>query len=299
MSSSRRSALGKGLSSLLPQTDAGKYEGDGPYFVCPLRDIKPNRYQPRKIMDDTALKQLADSISEKGILQPLVVREKKDGTGYELIAGERRMRAAKMAGLEEVPVLLKDVSRADRLELALIENIQRQNLNPLEEAEAYQRLLDEFSLTQEEVSKRVGKERSTVANFLRILQLPEFAKEDVAAGTITMGHARALLSLDDVEAMKSLRDEIIEKGLSVRQTEKYAKNRKQPKVSVGSSSSSPKNNTAAAEKLPESYCSALTNDLVRHLGTQAKIVQNGARGKIEIEYYSADDLERLLALIVK
>ena len=166
---SSRNVLGKGLGSLLPQVEDGKFDNEGPYFICPLNDIQPNHYQPRKAMDDAALQQLADSISEKGILQPLVVREKKDTNGYELIAGERRWRAAKIAGLDEVPVLVKEnVSKADRLELALIENIQRQNLNPLDEAEAYQRLLDEFNLKQEEVAKRVGKERSTVEHFANI-----------------------------------------------------------------------------------------------------------------------------------
>ena len=294
----RRSALGKGLSSLLPQSDLAKNAGEGPYFLCQLTDIEPNRYQPRQVMDDGALQQLADSISEKGILQPLVVREKKDGSGYELIAGERRWRAAKMAGLEQVPVLLRDVSRSDRLELALIENIQRQNLNPLEEAEAYQRLMNEFNLTQEEVSKRVGKERSTVANMLRILQLPDFAKEDVSIGLLSMGHARALLSLDSPDEMKALRDEIIEKGLSVRQVEKYAKSRKSShQKTIGHQQVT--TTTKPVAELSESYSTALTNDLVRYLGAKVKILQSGTRGKIEIEYYSADDLERLLALIIK
>lgn len=295
---SSRNVLGKGLGSLLPQMDSGKFENEGPYFVCPINDIQPNHYQPRKEMDDSALRQLADSIREKGILQPLVVREKKDGTGYELIAGERRWRAAKIAGLENVPVLVKDgVSKADRLELALIENIQRQNLNPLDEAEAYQRLLDEFNLKQEDVAKRVGKERSTVANTLRILQLPDFAKQDVATGALTMGHARALLSLDSKEDMKVLRDEIVEKGLSVRQVEKMAKSMKNKNHSPVSSAT--ETSKKVDGELPDSYCQALANDLVSHLGTKARILQNGARGKIEIEYYSFDDLERLLALVIK
>jgi len=290
---SSRNALGKGLGSLLPQTEIGGREG-GPYFICPLDEIQPNFYQPRKEMDDRALQQLSDSISEKGILQPLVVREKKDGTGYELIAGERRWRAARMAGLTEVPVIVKEVSKSDRLELALIENIQRQNLNPLEEAEAYNRLMSEFKLTQEEVSKRVGKERSTVANTLRVLQLPDFAKNDLATGALTMGHARALLSLDTVEEMRVLRDEIIDKGMSVRQAEKYVKSKKS-----NHKTQTVREKAATIDQLPDSYCTALTNDLVRYLGTKTRILQNGTRGKIEIEYFSADDLERLLALIVK
>ena len=290
----KRNGLGKGLSSLLPQ-ESENAGGDGPYLVCPLDDIEPNHYQPRKEMDDDALRQLAASIGEKGILQPLVVRPKEEG-GYELIAGERRWRAARLAGLQEVPVLVKDVSHSDRLELALIENIQRQNLNPMEEAEAYYRLMTEFSLTQEEVAKRVGKERPTVANTLRLLQLPDFAKKDLSAGIITMGHARALLSLDDPEEIRALRDEIVDKGLSVREAEKRAKSRKQARKPSGNGATLV---ATPQDTLPESYCSALTNDLVRYLGAKAKIVQSGQRGKIEVEYYSADDLERLLSLIIK
>jgi len=204
------------------------------------------------------------------------------------------LRAAKLAGLSEVPVILRDAGAQERLELALIENIQRQNLNPLEEAEAYLRLLDEFDLTQEEVAKQVGKDRSTVANTLRLLNLPDYAKEDLAGGAISMGHARVLLSIEDDKNRRTLRDEIINKKLSVRQAEEWAKKLKEKAKSA----------TARAAKkykgdLPDSYCKALNNDLVRYLGTKSKIVQNGSRGKLEIEYYSVDDLERLLGLIVR
>lgn len=291
---SKLNALGKGLGSLLPYPDEDNVGGeaqDRPYFLCPIDSISPNHFQPRKDIDNEALRQLSDSIKEKGILQPLVIRERSDGQGFELIAGERRWRAAKLAGLGEVPVLVKDVSKVDRLELALIENIQRQNLNPLEEAEAYQRLIQEFNLKQEEVAKRVGKERSTVANTLRIMQLPDYAKEDVAAGTLSMGHARVLLALDDPETMHACRDEIVDKGLSVRQAEALVKNLKKktalpkPKKRVN--------------LIPEAECQSLTNNLVRYLGTECKISQKGSRGKLVIEYGSADDLERLFGLIVK
>jgi len=286
--SKRASGLGKGLSSLLPDQN-----DDRVYFLCPIDAIQPNKYQPRKKMNSEALEELASSIAEKGILQPLVVSN-RDGGQYELIAGERRLRAAKKAGLTEVPVIIREAGSQERLELALIENIQRQNLNPLEEAEAYQQLLDEFDLTQEEVAIQVGKERSTVANTLRLLNLPDYAKDDLSAGTISMGHARVLLSIDDEQNRKTLRDEIVRKKLSVRQAEEWVKQLKaKAKTTAARRNKKPKGD------LPDSYCKTLNNDLVRYLGTKSKIIQNGSRGKLEIEYYSADDLERLLNLIVQ
>ena len=295
MAKKQRSALGKGLNALLPSSAeaVGDYEQQ-PYFLCEIDSICPNPSQPRKDIDDHALHQLSASIQEKGVLLPLVVRQLEDEEMFEIIAGERRWRAAKLAGLAEVPVLVKDVSPVDRLEMALIENIQRQDLNPLEEAEAYCRLVKEFGLTQEEVAKRVGKERSTVANTLRILHLPDFAKKDLAGGLLTMGHARVLLSLNDPEEQKSVRDEIVEKGFTVRQAEALAKKRKSRKGAAPQI-----RKTKSDDQLPDSYCQALSNDLVRHLGTKSRILQNGTRGKLEIEYYSADDLERLMSLIIK
>ncbi len=285
----RRSVLGKGLNSLLPDGDDPEGGRDSrPYFLTALDSIQPNEFQPRQIMADGPLQQLADSIKANGVLQPLVVRRRDDGPGYELIAGERRWRAARMAGLTDVPVLVREVADNDRLELALIENIQRQDLNPLEEGEAYHRLVQEFGLSQEEVAGRVGKDRSTVANTIRLLQLPRFAKQDVLDGLLSMGHARVLLSLADEGVMKAVRDEIVNKGLSVRQAEALVKARKTVKLPIL------KKKSAA---LPDSYCRALTSDLVRYLGAKTRLVQNGSRGKLEIEYYSADDLERLLGLI--
>ncbi|MBU0484230.1 MAG: ParB/RepB/Spo0J family partition protein [Proteobacteria bacterium] len=289
-----RQTLGKGLDALLPgsagNNDLDYGRMDKTYFLCPIDKIVPNQYQPRKEMDKEALNQLMESIKEKGVLQPLVVMERDDGEGYELIAGERRWRASKLAGLTEIPVLVKNVDPVERLELAIIENIQRQNLNPLEEAEAYQRLVQEFNMTQEEVAKSVGKERSTVANFLRILQLPDFAKKDVVNGKLSMGHARVLLGLPDLSAMQELRDAIIGKGLSVRRAEALARKTKDKNLITQKKNE---------DGIPESYCRALTTDLVRYLGAKSKIVQNGNRGKLEIEYYSMDDLERLLKLITK
>ena len=286
------SALGKGLDALLPSGGSDGRE----YFLCPIDFIEPNPDQPRKDINDTALAQLSASIQEKGILLPLVVCEHGPAGRYQIIAGERRWRAAKMAGIDEVPVLVKDVAPLDRLELALIENIQRQDLNPLEEAEAYLRLVKEFNLTQEEVARRVGKERSTVANALRINQLPDFAKEDLVRGVLSMGHARVLLSVGDETAMREVRNEIVEQGLNVRQAETLAKKHKKMAAQPGTGAK--RQPRKSANELPESYCKSLANGLVNYLDTKARIIQSGTRGKLEIEYYSHDDLERLLSLIL-
>jgi ParB family transcriptional regulator, chromosome partitioning protein len=285
-------ALGKGLDALLPSGGSDGRE----YFICPIDAIEANPDQPRKDINDTALAQLSASILEKGVLLPLVVCEHGLKGRYQIIAGERRWRAAKMAGLDEVPVLVKDVTPLDRLELALIENIQRQDLNPLEEAQAYLRLVKEFHLTQEEVAKRVGKERSTVANALRINQLPDFAKEDLVQGALSMGHARVLLSVGDETAMRAIRNEIVEQGLTVRQAEALVQKHKKKMAGVGSGAKRPPRKTV--NELPESYCRSLANGLINFLDTKARIVQSGTRGKVEIEYYSHDDLERLLSLIL-
>ena len=292
MSKKTTSALGKGLDALLPSSGSDGRE----YFLCPIDAIEANPNQPRKDINDAALAQLSASILEKGVLLPLVVCEHGGEGRYQIIAGERRWRAAKMAGLDEVPVLVKDVTPLDRLELALIENIQRQDLNPLEEAEAYLRLVKEFHLTQEEVAKRVGKERSTVANALRINQLPDYAKEDLVRGTLSMGHARVLLSVGDDVTMREIRDEIVEQGLTVRQAEALAQ--KQKKKISASGSGAKRQPKKSANELPESYCKSLANGLVNYLDTKARIIQTGTRGKLEIEYYSHDDLERVLALIL-
>ncbi len=284
--------LGRGLGALLADDD-DKLAAEGEYILCDLAAIDPNPYQPRKEMDDDALQELAESIAEKGILQPLVVTPSDVEDRYVLIAGERRLRASKLAGLTDVPVIVRDVNTQDRLELALIENIQRQNLNPIEEALAYQQLVKEFSLTQEEVAKRVGKERSTVANTMRLLQLPDFIKDDVSAGRLTMGHARVLLAVKDHVEAKEIRDKIVAKELSVRQTEALVRASKQKSNSANT------RRPAVKKPIPASYCRTLTNDFIRHFGTKSKITQNGGRGKIEIEYYSLDDLERIHNLISK
>jgi ParB family transcriptional regulator, chromosome partitioning protein len=289
----KKNALGKGLNALLP-ADEGESFGSGEhnrrYFLCPVDAIRPNQYQPREVMNEASLAELAASIKEKGILQPLVVVETERGQ-YELIAGERRLRASKLAGLSEVPVIVQEATAEDRLELALIENIQRQDLNPLEEAKAYGRLIKEFGLTQEEIATRVGKERSTVANVLRILNLPDYAKEDVARGALSLGHARVLLGVTEGEDVRALREEIIAKGLTVRQAEQLAKALKHTKES--------KRPKKVINQIPDSYCRTLGQEIGTFLGTKSRIVQSGGRGKLEIEYYSPDDLERLLNMIVR
>jgi ParB family chromosome partitioning protein len=286
--------LGRGLDSLLPGTEKDLEENNG-FFLCPVNSIQPNPHQPRKEFDPTGLDELADSIKAKGIIQPLIVY--KDGSGkkeFFLIAGERRWRAAKIAGLKKVPAIIKDVSSDDLLELALIENIQRQDLNPIEEAEAYSKLVNDFNLTQNEIAKRVGKMRTTITNMLRLLKLPDFVKKDIQGGTLSMGHARCLLSvIDDAKLLNKIRTEILSKGLSVRQTENMVKGHKK---NDASQKEHPKKLSGT---IAQPYSRALTNALNTYLGTKAKIIQRGSQGKIEVEYSSPEDLERILKLIIK
>jgi len=301
MARNQSNPLGKGLGALLPSLDIDDdhlgREVDSPFSICPIDKIQPNRDQPRKEIDPDKLRELAASIAEKGILQPLVVV--RDGSGgFELIAGERRWRAAKLAGLAEVPVIIKsNVLEEDRLELALVENIQRQDLNSMEEAYSYQRLHQEFNLTQEEIAKKVGKDRSTITNCMRLIQLPQDIQGYLAAGRLSAGHARALLSLnDDEQSMRKLCEDIILHQLSVREAEETAKKLK---------NDGDRNNKSTGKKqppkaaLPISHCKALCGNLDKHLGTKSRIVQKGARGKLEIEYNSSEDLDRLLSLIIR
>ena len=287
-----KSVLGRGVGALLSEETL---EEEEKYFLCDIEKIVPNPHQPRSHFDPEKLQELADSIQEKGIIQPLLVI-KGTGKRYTLIAGERRLRAAKLAGLDEVPVVVMDeAGDREHLELALIENIQRHDLNAIEEAQAYSRLMEEFSLTQEEVAQKVGRKRSTVTNVLRLLQLPAPLQEDVVLGTISEGHARVLLRLkDDPEQMQLIRDRIVEEGLSVRAAEKLCNGKKQ-KAPV--KASEPRPQTVVKEELPTTYCNTLTNQLTNQLNTKVRIVQQGPRGKLEIEYYSSDDLDRLVGLL--
>ena len=277
----KRPALGKGIGALLNTTTQ---EGGRKYFLCPIEELKPHAQQPRKTFDSESLEELAASIREKGVIQPLVVRRQDDH--YQIIAGERRWRASQKAGLKEVPVVIQDVSEDWALEMALIENVQREDLNPIEEADAYRNLMDSFALTQEEVAKRVGKERSTVANALRLLRLPQKLQADVTAGALSMGHARALLAIEAEEDILEAREQVLKKGLSVRDTEALVKKIK----SFGSQSRPAKKIGAKID--PE--LKHLEDRLQQALGTQIKILPRGKGGKLEVTFYSPDDLERIL-----
>ncbi len=284
----KTTGLGQGVGLLFGDNDEEKF------FECDISKIIPNKYQPRTHFDDAELKELADSIKEKGVIQPLIVTIGQDSDTYELVAGERRLRASKLAGLSQVPVVVMDVRDEDSLlELALIENVQRTDLNAIEEAEAYQKLIQKFGYTQEETAQRVGKKRSTITNMLRLLNLPDFIRRDIIDGLLSEGHARALLRVvDDPTTLRELRELIIKKGLSVRQTEKLVKKSANttPRVQAP-----PRKND---QTIPSNYCNALVNQLTNRLSSKVAINQNGSRGRLEIEYYSIDDLERLINLIV-
>lgn len=278
----KRPALGKGIGALL---SSASQEGTRKYFLCPVEDLKPHSGQPRKTFDDSKLSELAASIKEKGVIQPLVVRQVEDH--YQIIAGERRWRASQKAGLKEVPVVIQDVSEDWALEMALIENIQREDLNPIEEAEAYRNLMSGFDLSQEEVAKRVGKDRSTVSNSLRLLRLPGTVREDVICGTLSMGHARSLLSLEQSDDIVEAREQVVRKKLSVRETEALIKK-------IKSFGKAPKPKKAME---PDPHLTYLAGELKRALGTQVKILPKGKGGKVEISFYSAGDLDRLLEVL--
>ncbi|WP_310600128.1 ParB/RepB/Spo0J family partition protein [Desulfobulbus sp.] len=260
--------------------------------MCDIEKISANPQQPRSHFDAEKLQQLADSIREKGVIQPLLVSRSNENR-YVLIAGERRLRAAKLAGRDEVPVVVMDRG-GDResLELALIENIQRHDLNPIEEALAYSRLMEEFHLTQEEVARKVGRQRSTITNVLRLLHLPDAVQQDVVAGAISEGHARVLLRLkDQPERLKEVRDRIVHQGLSVRAAERLCAARPAEPAAGKTEAAQPDG------ELSPTHCATLVNQLTNQLHTKVRIVQQGGRGRLEIEYYSRDDLDRLVGLL--
>jgi ParB family chromosome partitioning protein len=276
-------ALGKGLGALIPDLSAldDKERKALGIIEVELDKIVPNEYQPRKFFADDKLKELAQSIREQGVIQPIIIH--RAGGGYQLIAGERRWRASRLAGLKTIPALVKEATKRELLEMALIENIQREDLNPLEAAEAYKRLQDEFKLTQDDLAKRVGKERSTVTNFLRLLGLPKEVKHELASGTLSMGHAKALLSLDRVRDQIQVAALIAKKGLSVREAEALAAHLKNP---------------------PREKKARLSHDLKtveerlkKSLGTKVSIATKSKGGRIVIEYYSLEELDRILEKI--
>lgn len=279
----KRPALGKGLSALIP--DAPPAVPSGPLEVD-IDRLSPNELQPRMQFDDDKLEELARSIKDKGIIQPILVRPLPGGA-FRIIAGERRWRAAQRAGLLKVPVVVREVpggSDQQQLELALIENVQRENLNPVDEAIAYQRLADQFSLTQEQIAAAVGKDRSSVANFMRLLKLPEEVRADLAAGALTMGHARTLLSLPDAAAQRHAAREVISRALSVRDTEALVKRLADP---------SPPKAARALPAPPDVHTRAAEDRMRFALGAKVRIVRRGTGGTIEIAFDSEAELNRL------
>lgn len=288
----RKSGLGKGLDSLIP---AGKKTGVAGDFAkstpessektVKIEKIEPNREQPRQKFDEESLAQLADSIKRYGVIQPIVVREK--GDFYEIIAGERRWRAARQAGLKEIPVIVKPYTESQSVEIALIENIQRENLNPIEEAQAYERLLDEFKLTQDEVAERVSKSRVAVTNSLRLMKLTDKVKQMLIDGQITAGHARALLALEDSREQEALAERVCVEKLSVRETEKIIRDLKKPKAETQP--------ILASDAI---FYNELKNKMETAVGTKVNIVRRGeGKGKVEISYYSINELERIYDLL--
>jgi ParB family chromosome partitioning protein len=275
----KKATLGRGLDALIPKES--KAEG---LTLLSINEIRPNALQPRKDFDDETITELTASIKEKGILQPIVVRQAAGG--YEIIAGERRWRAAQRAGVVKVPVVVKDASDMEALELALIENLQREDLNPIEEATGYQHLIDEYGLTHEEVSARIGKDRSTITNHLRLLRLSDEAKRALIEGEITAGHARALLGLESLSDANIVLHAIRKKKLSVRMTETLIRNMTRERKSVVK--------TVSADP----YLERLAEDIKGFLSTQVRIVYNKGKGRIEIDYYSDDELERLVSALL-
>ncbi len=277
----KKLALGRGLDALLPDIEPIENISEV-YFECDIERIYPNRYQPRLRFPNDELEEMSRSIKQQGIIQPLLVR--KDGHGYELVTGERRLRAAKKAGLKHVPVFVKTITDADLLEMSIVENVQREDLNPIEEAEAYHRLITEFGLTQDQAAVRVGKSRSAVANLLRLRQLPEQIKSSIMDGALSMGHARALLGAANSAQQNAIWRVVVSKRLSVRETENLVKRLK-------AEQKKPKQASPGSE---QRYFLSLSDDLSRHFGTKVQIKRRGQKGKVEIEFYSNDDLDHLL-----
>ena len=285
MSNAQKRNLGRGLSALIPPKPNATASGPGLVSIA-LQDILPGDAQPRQVFDERALAELAESIKEHGVIQPIVVR-KRSGQQYEIIAGERRWRAAQRAGLEKIQAIVTDAVEEKTLTLALVENIQRQDLNPIEEAEAYRRLNKQLGYSQAEIAKAVGKDRATVANALRLLKLPAPVRDQVLDGSLSMGHARALLSLDDDSAIIKASKQVRKAGLNVRQTEKLVADKKNPKK----------------EKAPKAKRPARESDaerdvrmrLQRALGTRVELSNQDGKGSFTVYFSSYDELEQIMA----
>jgi len=281
-----RKALGKGIEALIPDFDEGLSQGEDSNGSLSLLidEVFPNRLQPRKKFDDEKFNELERSIREHGVLQPVIVQ--KSVNGYELIVGERRWRASKKAGLKKIPAVIREVTDLESLELALIENLNRQDLNPIEEADGYERLAKDFGLTQENIAKRMGKSRESVANIMRLLKLPRQIQEDMISGRLTMGHGRALLGLKSAQEILFLRKKIVDQSLNVRETEVQVNLLKYK-------SEAPKKSDKAYKDI---FISNLQVELERKLGTKVEIATNQKGGKVVIKYYSNDDLERIIKM---
>ncbi|SDE77382.1 ParB/RepB/Spo0J family partition protein [Sporomusa acidovorans] len=284
--------LGRGLDALFnAPTNGQTAESNEPIKEISLQEIVPNQHQPRRDFDEEALAELAQSVKQHGIIQPVVVR--KTLTGYELVAGERRWRASQMAGLKQIPAVIREYTDAEMMEIALVENLQRQNLNVIEEAVAFRRLIEEFGLTQEEVSQRIGRSRSMIANIIRLLNLQPEVQEFVSRGTMTMGQARPLLALDSPEMQLEVANQIIEEDLSARDAEELVR-RLVAKQPVKKAEAKPKE-----EEEDQFFMNEFEDRLKVILGTQVRIKPGKYKSKIEIEYYSNEDLERIMEMLSK
>ena len=283
-----KKALGKGIDALL----GGQQADASPVAEAAIRALRPNPEQPRRDFEESSLRELADSIREKGVLQPILVEADNEG-GYIIIAGERRVRAARLAGLERIPVIERTFTAQEKLEIALIENVQREDLSPLEEARAYKRLMEMADLSQEQIARKVGKDRSTIANAIRLLKLPEDALTALDKGIVSPGHARALLMLVNVSDQLILLRRVIERGLSVRETEEMAGalNRGRKGAQAGGRAS------MSPGRQAEPDIRDLEQRLIEKLGTKVEVKGSSSKGKIYISYFSADDLERILQVI--
>lgn len=271
-----RQALGRGLSALISRPERTGEE----VRRIPIEDIHKNALQPRKRFDAAGIAGLAASIREQGLLQPIIVRRR--AIGYEIVVGERRWRAAKEAGLAAIPAIVRESSDQESLELAMVENIQREDLNPIEQAQAFRALMELKKMTQEEVAGRLGKDRATVANIIRLLGLPQEIQQDVAEGRLSMGHARALLACNSALRQRALRDRIIRKGLSVREAERLAGEKREK----------------AARRPGDPSLARIAEDLRRHFQTPVSVSRRGRRGRVEIRFYNDEDLDRILRLIM-